>query len=67
MCVWLCMQQTSTEKHIESPTTTPTAAVGKKRTFAGGTAVEDSKIGHGPEAKPGKMVCCWLVERGWGS
>ena len=28
----------------------------KQRVVAGGTVVEDIKDGHGPEAKPGKMV-----------
>lgn len=34
----------------------PTTAKHSKRTVEGGVIVEDVKEGHGPEAKPGKLV-----------
>lgn len=32
----------------------------KKKVLAGGTICEEMKMGHGPEAKPGKMVCIFV-------
>ncbi|XP_059147308.1 46 kDa FK506-binding nuclear protein-like isoform X2 [Physella acuta] len=51
----------------ESTASTPgntsetTPSTPKKRVVAGGTVVEDLKVGHGPEAKPGKMVSVYYV------
>jgi FKBP-type peptidyl-prolyl cis-trans isomerase len=47
-------------KREESPSKS-TPAVGKQRKVAGGTVVEDLKLGHGPEVKPGKMVTLGLT------
>ncbi|BFY98264.1 hypothetical protein BsWGS_01306 [Bradybaena similaris] len=46
-----------------TPTTTPKpeSQTPKKRVVAGGTVVEDLKVGHGPEAKPGKMASVYYV------
>uniref|UniRef100_A0A2C9KRV7 FK506-binding protein n=1 Tax=Biomphalaria glabrata TaxID=6526 RepID=A0A2C9KRV7_BIOGL len=44
----------------KTPESTPSATP-KKRVVAGGTVVEDIKTGHGPEAKPGKMVSVYYV------
>ncbi|GFN82486.1 sphingomyelin phosphodiesterase [Plakobranchus ocellatus] len=40
---------------------TPKSETNKKQVVAGGTIVEDLKVGHGPEAKPGKMVSVYYV------
>ncbi|XP_012934836.1 46 kDa FK506-binding nuclear protein isoform X2 [Aplysia californica] len=49
----------------ESKSETPSSSSGqnspKKRVVSGGTLVEDLKAGHGPEAKPGKMVSVYYV------
>ncbi|XP_076465137.1 46 kDa FK506-binding nuclear protein-like isoform X4 [Babylonia areolata] len=58
---WILQQQSSPEKVPESASPKPSPAVGKKRTVAGGTSVEDVKIGHGPEAKPGTMVSVYYA------
>ncbi|CAL1533874.1 unnamed protein product [Lymnaea stagnalis] len=47
------------KKNKEAETTTSTTP--KKRVVAGGTIVEDIKVGHGPEAKPGKMASVYYV------
>lgn len=45
-----------------TPAQTPKAeSTPKKRVVAGGTIVEDLKVGHGPDAKPGKMVSVYYV------
>jgi len=38
----------------------PQTAKQNKRTVEGGIVVEDVKEGHGPEAKPGKLVS-WFI------
>ena len=54
------VQQQKPEAAEESASPKSTPAPGKKRTVAGGIGVEDLKIGHGPEAKPGKTVSIGL-------
>ncbi|KAH9524759.1 hypothetical protein Btru_027741 [Bulinus truncatus] len=44
-----------------APTKTDSSGTPKKRVVSGGTIVEDVKVGHGPEAKPGKMVSVYYV------
>ncbi|CAG5116537.1 unnamed protein product, partial [Candidula unifasciata] len=46
----------STPAATPKPESTP-----KKRVVAGGTVVEDLKVGHGPEAKPGKMASVYYI------
>ena len=50
------VSQTNAEASDDAASPKSTPAPGKKRTVAGGIGVEDLKIGHGPEAKPGKTV-----------
>ena len=50
------VSQTNAEASDDAASPKSTPAPGKKRTVAGGIGVEDFKIGHGPEAKPGKTV-----------
>ncbi|KAK7116010.1 46 kDa FK506-binding nuclear protein-like isoform X2 [Littorina saxatilis] len=54
-------KQPEEEASGESASPKLTPAPGKKRTVAGGIVVEDVKIGHGPEAKPGKNVSVYYV------
>lgn len=54
-------QQNSAEMPAELSSPEPSQVVGKKRTLSGGTSVEDIKIGHGPEAKPGSTVSVYYV------
>ena len=76
------VSQTNAEASDDAASPKSTPAPGKKRTVAGGIGVEDLKIGHGPEAKPGKTVsvalwrvwsqrleltCCQERERGMSS
>ncbi|KAK7501720.1 hypothetical protein BaRGS_00007151 [Batillaria attramentaria] len=56
-------EESQEEEPSVSANTTTTATVPKKRTVAGGTVVEDTKLGHGPEAKPGKMVSVYYIGR----
>jgi len=49
---------TTPKSEQTTPKTEPTP---KKRVVAGGTVVEDLKVGHGPEAKPGKMASVYYV------
>ncbi|RUS86127.1 hypothetical protein EGW08_006147 [Elysia chlorotica] len=52
----------SFESDANTPAQTPkTETTPKKKVVAGGTIVEDIKVGHGPEAKPGKMVSVYYV------
>ncbi|KAK3765697.1 hypothetical protein RRG08_026173 [Elysia crispata] len=50
------------ESEVNTPDQTPKIEMTpKKRVVAGGTIVEDIKVGHGPEAKPGKKVSVYYV------
>lgn len=49
------------ESKSETPNSTPKQNTPKKRVVAGGTLIEDIKIGNGPEAKAGKMVSLYYV------
>ena len=40
-----------------TPSQTPTQKLPMKKVLSGGTIMEEVKIGHGPEAKEGKVVC----------
>ena len=54
------------ESEVNTPDQTPKIEMTpKKRVVAGGTIVEDIKVGHGPEAKPGKKVSLLYHFRRW--
>ncbi|GFS14469.1 peptidylprolyl isomerase, partial [Elysia marginata] len=55
------MNDSTASTPAQTPKTPKTETTPKKRVVAGGTVVEDLKVGHGPEAKPGKMVSVYYV------
>ena len=44
------------QTHSQTPSQTPSQKVPVKKVLSGGTIMEEVKIGHGPEAKEGKVV-----------
>ena len=48
--------QDSSTSSVKQPTPSGSAEKPKKRVLEGSVVAEDMKLGHGPEAKTGKMV-----------
>ena len=54
---YFCMQKTPSQKSQPNTPGDQKSKTPKKSVMKGGVVAEDTKDGHGPEAKGGKMVC----------